>query len=594
VPSSGPGAGEEGWIDAPDVAGEGPVDPRVEVIGIPDASFGEEYGGLGRPEPEQQGGNDDGSGTTGGRERVARNTAIFSIATGVSRVAGLAREIIAASFFGTGRPASAFTLAFQIPNLVSNLFANAALSAAFVPVFTDLLQQGRRKEAFRLASTLFWIMLIVLGAITALFILGAGVVMPLFIGPTFNAPIEALTVGLSQVLFPVVLILGLIGLLVGVLQSYEHFTIPAISPAVWNLVIIVLLVVLRPHFQGGYEDGHQLYAYAIAILIATGVQLLMVFGALRRIDFRLHFTIDWHDPRIKQVFTLMLPVTIGLGIVNLDQLINSAFGTLVNGEAPRAIDNAFRIYMLPQGLFSVAVATVLFPTLSRMAARHDVTDMRRTIGIGMRQINLLLIPSAVFMLVLTTPIVRIVFERGHFNARSTELVSEALFWFAISLPFGGLNLLLTRVFFSVQRPWIPTRLAALNIVVDIVVSIGLYKPLGIAGLIIGTIAANAVMTGLQYHRLRVGFNGRLEGAQTIMITARILLASTLLGAVSWAVWTVLHRLFGASLPAQIISVGGAAGAGLFVYARAVLAMRIPEAHQVSRLIRTLAGSGMRA
>jgi len=589
VPSSGPGAGEEGWIDAPDVAGEGPVDPRVEVIGIPDASFGEEYGGLGRPEPEQQGGNDDGSGTTGGRERVARNTAIFSIATGVSRVAGLAREIIAASFFGTGRPASAFTLAFQIPNLVSNLFANAALSAAFVPVFTDLLQQGRRKEAFRLASTLFWIMLIVLGAITALFILGAGVVMPLFIGPTFNAPIEALTVGLSQVLFPVVLILGLIGLLVGVLQSYEHFTIPAISPAVWNLVIIVLLVVLRPHFQGGYEDGHQLYAYAIAILIATGVQLLMVFGALRRIDFRLHFTIDWHDPRIKQVFTLMLPVTIGLGIVNLDQLINSAFGTLVNGEAPRAIDNAFRIYMLPQGLFSVAVATVLFPTLSRMAARHDVTDMRRTIGIGMRQINLLLIPSAVFMLVLTTPIVRIVFERGHFNARSTELVSEALFWFAISLPFGGLNLLLTRVFFSVQRPWIPTRLAALNIVVDIVVSIGLYKPLGIAGLIIGTIAANAVMTGLQYHRLRVGFNGRLEGAQTIMITARILLASALLGAVSWAVWTVLHRLFGASLPAQIISVGGAAGAGLFVYARAVLAMRIPEAHQVSRLIRTQLG-----
>ena len=568
--------------------GEDPVDPRQEVIGIPDASFGEEYGGLGRPEPEQVGGGGDGSGA-GGPERVARNTAIFSIATGISRVAGLAREIIAASFFGTGRPASAFTLAFQIPNLVSNLFANAALSAAFVPVFTDLLQQGRRKEAFRLASTLFWIMLIVLGAITALFILGAGVVMPLFIGPTFNAPIEALTVGLSQVLFPVVLILGLIGLLVGVLQSYEHFTIPAISPAVWNLVIVVLLVVLRPHFQGGYEDGRQLYAYAIAILIATGVQLLMVFGALRRIDFRLHFTIDWHDPRIRQVFTLMLPVTIGLGIVNLDQLINSAFGTLVNGEAPRAIDNAFRIYMLPQGLFSVAVATVLFPTLSRMAARHDASNMRRTIGVGMRQINLLLIPSAAFMLVLSTPIVRLVFERGHFNARSTSLVSEALFWFAISLPFGGLNLLLTRVFFSVQRPWIPTRLAALNIVVDIIVSIGLYKPLGIAGLIIGTVAANAVMTGLQYHRLRIGFDGRLEGAQTIMITARILLASALLGGVSWVVWTLLHRLLGGSLPAQIVSVGGAGVAGVLVYMRAVLTMRIPEAHQVSRLIRTQFG-----
>jgi putative peptidoglycan lipid II flippase len=522
---------------------------------------------------------------------LARNTAIVSMATGISRVLGLAREIVAASFFGTSGPASAFTIAFQIPNLVSNLFANAALSAAFVPVFTDLLQQGKRSEAFRLASTLFWIMLLVLGAFTAFFVLAAGVIMPLFTGPTFNAPLDELTVGLSQVLFPVVLLIGLIGLLVGVLQSYEHFTIPAIAPAVWNLVIIVLLVVLRPHFHGGYENGNQLYAYAVAILIATFVQMLMVFGALGRIDFRLQFSIDWHDPRIRRVFALMLPVTIGLGIVNLDQLLNSVFGTLVSDEAPRAIDQAFRIYMLPQGLFSVAVATVLFPTLSRMAARREVGGMRRAIGIGMRQINLLLIPAAVFILVLTTPIVRLVFERGNFTAHSTEIVSIALFWFAFSLPFGGLNLLMTRVFFAVQRPWIPTRLAGLNMIVDIIVSIGLYKPLGIAGLIIGTVAANAVMAALQFHRLRIGFNGRLEGSQTLMITARIVLASALLAAVSWAVWFALDSLLGRSLPAQIVSVGAAGVAGLLVYMRAVLRMHVPEAHQVNRLIRTQFGRG---
>jgi putative peptidoglycan lipid II flippase len=515
---------------------------------------------------------------------VARNTAIFSIATGVSRVVGLAREVVAASFFGTTGAASAFTLAFQIPNLVSNLFANAALSAAFVPVFTDLLQQGKKREAFRLASTLFWIILIVLGAITAFFVLAAGVIMPLFTGPKFGSELDALTVGLSQVLFPVVLLLGLNGLLVGILQSYDHFTIPAISPAVWNVVIIVLLVVLRPHFPGGYENGNQLYAYAIAILVATFVQMLMAFGALGRIDFRLQMSIDWHDPRIRQVFTLMLPVTIGLGIVNLDQLINSVFGTLVSEEAPRAIDNAFRIYMLPQGLFSVAVATVLFPTLSRMASRRDVSSMRRTLGTGMRQINLLLIPAAAFIIVLSTPIVRLVFERGKFGPESTHLVSIALFWFAFSLPFGGVNLLLTRTFFAVQRPWIPTRLAALNIVVDIIVSVGLYKPLGIAGLIIGTVAANAVMTALQLHRLRIGFNGRLEGRQTTMITARIAVASALLAGVSWVVWYLLHRLLGDSFPAQVVSVGGAGAAGVFVYVRAVFTMRVPEAHQVHRLI----------
>ena len=519
-----------------------------------------------------------------GGGRVARNTAIFSLGTGISRIAGLLREIIFAKYFGTTGEASAYTLASLVPNLIAQLFAQSALSAAFVPVFTDLLEQGRRREAISLASTLFWILLIGLGAVTALFILAAGLIMPLFIGPEL-VHVSNLTVGLSQVMFPVILLLGLNGLLVGILQSYDHFTIPAISPAVWNFVIIVLLVVLAPHFHGQEE----VYAYAIGILAATGVQLALAFGALARIDFRLRLQIDWHDPRIRQVFALMLPVTIGLGIVNLDQLINSAFGGLVSEHAPRAIDNAFRVYMLPQGMFSVAVATVLFPTLSRMASSRDAGAMRRAVGNGMRQINLLMIPAAAFMIVLTTPIVRLLFQRGAFSAESTHLVSIALFWFAWSLPFGGLNLLLTRTFFAVQRPWIPTRLAAMNILVDIVVSVALYKPLGIAGLVIGTLSAQIVMTGLQLQRLRAGLNGRLEGAQTMMITARVTVASALLAGVSWVTWKLLDSILGVSLPAQIVSVGAAGLAGVYVYGRAVLAMRVPEAHQVTRLVRARLG-----
>jgi putative peptidoglycan lipid II flippase len=517
--------------------------------------------------------------------RLARNTAIFSIATGVSRVVGLVREIVFASYFGTSGSASAYTIANLVPNFVAQLFAQSALSAAFVPVFTDLLQKGRRKEALRLASTLFWIMLIGLGALTAFFILAAGVIMPIFVGPKFSPQLVDLTVGLSRVLFPVVLLLGLNGLLVGILQSYDHFTIPAISPAVWNAVIIVLLVVLAPHFHGENE----IYAFAIGILVATVVQLGMAFGALGRIDFRLQMRIDWHDPRIRQVLMLMLPVAIGLGIVNLDQVINSAFGSLVSEEAPRAIENAFRVYMLPQGVFSVAVATVLFPALSRMASRRDPDAMRSLVGNGMRQINLLMIPAATFLLVLAEPVVRLLFQRHQFTHTSTHLVAIALFWFAFSLPFGGINLLLTRTFFAVQRPWIPTRLAAINIVVDVIVSISLYKPLGISGLVIGTVAANAVMTGLQLHRLRIGLNGRLEMGQTVMITVRILVAAGLLAGVSWGVWKLLESLLGTSLAAQIVSVGAAGAAGVFVYVRAVLAMHVPEAHQVRRLIRTQLG-----
>jgi putative peptidoglycan lipid II flippase len=513
------------------------------------------------------------------RRRLSVNTAIFALATSVSRVAGLGREIVAASFFGTTPAASAFTIASQIPNLMSNLFAQAALSAAFVPVFTDLLQQGRRREAFKLASTLFWIILIALGALTAVGIGLAGVIMPLFTGSTFNAADNAITATLAQILFPVVLLLGLTGLLVGILQSYDEFSVPAIAPAVWNLVILVLLVALRHQFD------HEIYAYAVAWLLATVVQMLMVASALRRIDFRLNFSIGWHDPRVKQVFLLMLPVTIGLGIVNLDQLLNSVFGALVSTAAPRAIDQAFRIYMLPQGVFSVAVATVLFPTLSRQAARPAPEEMRATIGNGMRQINLLLIPAAAIMIVLATPITRLVYQRGTFTAASTHLVSIALFWFAFSLPFGGINLLLTRTYFALQRPWIPTKFAATNMVVDIIVSVALYKPLGIAGLVIGTAVANVVMTGLLYNRLRVGFNGRLEGAHTLMVTARIVAASAAMAALAWIIWSVLDSLLGHSLIAEIVAVGFAIAAATALYARIVLAMRIPEARQIESLIR---------
>jgi putative peptidoglycan lipid II flippase len=346
------------------------------------------------------------------------------------------------------------------------------------------------------------------------------------------------------------------------------------------VVIVVLLVVLRPSFHG----GQQLYAYAIAWLVATVVQLIMVASALRRIDFRLQLTIDWHDPRVKQVFVLMLPVTIGLGIINLDQLLNSAFGALVSPQAPAAINQAFRIYLLPQGMFSVAVATVLFPTLSRMAAVRDPRNMRRAVGTGMRQINLLLIPAAALMIVLATPMVRLIYQHGSFHAADTHRVSIALFWFAFSLPFAGLNLLLTRTFFAVKRPWIPTRLAAVNMVVDIIVSVALYKPLGIAGLVIGTAVANMVMAALQMDRLRAGLNGRLEGDQTLMITARIVLASAIMAAVAWIVWKALDALLGLGLIAQLVSVGLALGLAVYLYSRLVLAMRIPEARQIERLL----------
>jgi putative peptidoglycan lipid II flippase len=513
------------------------------------------------------------------RRRLALNTAIFAVATALSRIAGLGREVVQASYFNTSGPGSAFTIASQVPNLFSNLFSQAALGAAFVPIFTEMLQAGKKREAFRLASSLFWLILVALGALTLVYMAIAGVITPLFTG-TLSASNTALTAGLSRVMFPVVLLLSLTGLLVGILQSYDEFSIPALAPAVWNVVIVVLMVILHSHFHG--PDA--VYSYAIAWLAATVVQFVLIAWALRTVEFRLAFVLDWRDPRIRQVLILFFPVTLSIGIINLDIFINAGLGALVSEHVPIAINDAFRIYMLPQGIFSVAVATVLFPTLSRMASARNASGMRRTLGNGIRQINLLLIPSAALLAVLAVPITRLVYQHGTFHTGSTDLVSKALFWFAFSLPFAGVNLLLSRTFFALQRPWIPTKLAAANVVVDIIVSVALYKPLGIAGPVIGTVVANVVMTALQLWRLRIGFNGRLEGAQTTMITLRILIATAMATPAGYFVWKGVESVLGLSLLAQIISMGlGFTVAGV-LYGWLVLRMRVPEARQIEQLI----------
>jgi putative peptidoglycan lipid II flippase len=303
---------------------------------------------------------------------------------------------------------------------------------------------------------------------------------------------------------------------------------------------------------------------------------------LRRLEIPIRISFDWRDERIRRVLLLMLPVTIGLGLINFNLLINTYFGFRVSEQAPRAIEMAFRIYMLPQGMFSVAVATVLFPALSRLVARQDWENLRRTHGNGIRQIALLLIPAAAVTIALPEPITRLVYERGEFDAQSTDQVAEALFWFSFSLPFSGFNLLLTRTFFSLQSPWTPTALAGVTLAINVAVSAALYEPLGIGGVVLGTVVATAAMTAGQAFFLRRRIGG-LQLGTTARTTAKIVVAAAALGAVAYGTWYVLDDALGRSLVAQVVSVGTALALGSAVYAAIVLAMRIPEAQQILAL-----------
>jgi putative peptidoglycan lipid II flippase len=343
------------------------------------------------------------------------------------------------------------------------------------------------------------------------------------------------------------------------------------------VAIIFGLVGLSPLFQG--DD--RIYGYALGVVLGTLVQLAMMLPALRAIGFPV-----WRislprrdDPRVRRVLALMLPVSVGLGLINIDLVLNSTIGSLISDQAPRAIDAAFRIYMLPQGMFSVAVATVLFPQLSRLAARGDFAGLRAVTGVGARQIALLLIPSAAAVAVLATPMVRLVFERGEFDAQSTRQVSDALFVFAFSLPFSGWNLLLTRTFFSLQRPWLPTALAGISLVLNTAVSLLLYKPLGIAGVVLGTVVSNALLTVLETIYLRRELGG-LDVGRTLVACFGMLIAAGALAEVGYGAWWALDHVFGRSLPGQIVSVGGGLALGGAAYLAVVLWLRIPEARQV--------------
>jgi len=327
----------------------------------------------------------------------------------------------------------------------------------------------------------------------------------------------------------------------------------------------------------------RIYAYAIGVLGGTVVQLLLPMPWLRGRGGGLSLTLDWRNEHVRRVLKLMLPVTIALGIVSLNLLVDSFFATFVSKEAPAAIDRAFRLSQLPQGLFSVAIATVIFPTLARHAVRGELDELRHTMANGVRQICLLLIPAALLMIVLSVPTTRLVYQRGEFTAGATHLVSQALIWWAVTLPFEGATLLYSRTFFSLQRTWITIAFACTNLVLNAAVAAALHGPFGISGVVLGTVVGTAAMTLFQTTVLRRDL-GSIEGRATASAIGRMLVAGAALAGSSWLVWHLLDRSLGRDLIAQIVSLGGGIAVGLAVYATGVLLLRVPEAGQIRRLV----------
>ena len=476
---------------------------------------------------------------------------------------------------------SAFTIAFQVPNLVRSLFADAAIQAAFVPVFTEQLERGNKREAFRLASTLIFLVTLVLTALTALFILIAPVLMPLFVRLA-TCP-QDLTVTLSQILFPILVMLGTTGMVVGILNSYDRFGAFAISPFFWNVAIIAVLVALAPAVSRRRPDlrlrdrraGRDrdpardpgLGPAPHAVPAAAGLRLAKPRGAAGAAADAAGDA----QPRADQ-----------LQPADQQHLRHRWSPT----QAPAAIDKAFRIYMLPQGIFSVAVTTVLFPTLARLAARREYDDLRATMANGMRQIVLLLIPAAAAILVLSVPMIRLVYQRGEFNAgrhrprRHGALLVRLLAALQRPLPAADPDLLQPPAALG-ARPrsrastWRSRRSPRC----------ALYQPFGVGGIVAATVIATAASVLAQAVVLRRQL-GRLELGQADMDHGSGQRRRRR------ARGRELRRLVrprpGARArprrPGRLAERPASAPAPL-VYAAAITLLRIPEAQQIWRLLR---------
>ena len=536
--------------------------------------------------------------TSSSKKRLATAAAFLVLATAGSRVLGLVREIVMVTYLGLGPTMGAFTVANKVPSLVRTLLADTALSAALIPVFSGLLEKERRREAWQVAYTVTVLATVVLGVVTVLGMIFAPEVVKV-VAPGFsNDPaIVSLTVHLMRIMFPTVVIMGIAGIFMGILNSYNHFRLPALAPIVWNLIIIAVVIL--------FSAGHGLEALVWGVLVGSVFELLMQVPAVwtrrwrrSRAPLRVAaggynvyegaafspWRLDLHNPDVRRVGLLIGPVILSLGVINFNAFIDTIFGTLISIPAPAYIDKAFRLFQLPQGVFAIAIGTVLFPAFSRHAAAHRMKEFREDLSTGLRQIFFTTLPFAAFFAVLALPTVRLIYEHGKVTPGEAAAVASALTFFSLGMAFVSVNTLLNRAFYSIQKPWLPLIMGAVNLAMNAGLDFAFYKPLGVGGITLST----SLVSFFNFFALMLLLGPRIGGVDARRVAwsaARAVLALIPLGAAAYAVWWSLDGVLGRRLWAQVLSVGLAYVAGSAAYLGAAWLMRMPEIRELVDVIR---------
>ncbi len=508
------------------------------------------------------------------------------VATMLTKIVGLAREVYVAALYGAGATFSAFTVAFQIPNVIRTFVADQALVSSLVPVFTGLREDGDEERAWRVASTVVSVLLILLLPLTALAMFAADFLVDIVVYDRNQHLDLGLAADLFRVMIPVVVLMSIAGVVIGILNSYGKFGPPAFAQLAFNAAAIVALLVARP-------DHHDIAAYAWAILIATLVQAVLPMPWLRGHGQRLVLGRAFRDPAVRAVVVAMVPVMLSLAALNLNNIVNTYWSSRLTtaqllgdgGAGPATIYKAFGVFQLPQGIFSLAVATVFFPLFARYAARRETAGFRDATVASCRQIVVLLMPASIFMVVLAEPIVRLLFQRGEFDANNTTLVAWALQGFAIGLIGNGGIQLLMRAFFSLRTPWTPALIGFfVNLLGNIVLGGLLHERFGVRGITMSMAIANTLSFVVMYAILRK----RLGGVPVSPLVSAIAVSGVAAGfsvALGWLGWDAVRSTMGESTIAQIAAMCVAIAITWGLYAALALRLRLVNVPQLRNTLR---------
>ena len=517
----------------------------------------------------------------GGRSLV-RAAGTLSLLTLLSRVLGLVREQVFAALLGAGFYADAFNTAFRVPNLLRDLFAEGALSAAFVPAYARALAEGGPRRAHQLSSRLVTVLAAVLGPLLVLgFALSGALVHAL--APGFGLVPGKLetTVTLTRVMLPFLALVSLAAVAMGMLNAEERFAWPAVSPALFNLVTIGWAAML---WALGLPAPQVALGWAVGILLGGAAQLAVQLPPLWRQGFRLRLEWAPRDPGIRTIGRLLAPATVGLAALQANILVSTVFASQQEG-AVSWLQYAFRILYLPIGVFGVAVGTIATTGLARRAAVGDMAGLRETLSRSLSLIAFLTIPASVGLIVLSRPIVRLLFERGRFGPLDTENTAAAVSLYAIGLvAYTGVKVL-APAFYALGAPRAPLVASMTAVAANLAATVALHPVLGFRAIALGTALGslvNAVILAGALHR-RVG---RVLTASLGSRLLRMALAAAVMALAVRLVQRAMEARAGTSgLAAQMLTGLGPIAAGVAVYALASIALRLPEASEVAGLLR---------